>query len=65
MGYGKGMVEDSQGEVRVDGIRGAALSAHLPGNLALWCSVAFMYAMCQFTANKYDTKVEGKRKEEA
>jgi len=29
----------------------AALSAHLPGSLALWCSVAFMYAMCQFTAN--------------
>ena len=45
MGYGKGMVEDNQGEVRVDGIRGAALSAHLPGSLALWCSVAFMYAM--------------------
>ena len=23
----------------------AALSAHLPGSLALWCSVAFMYAV--------------------
>ena len=31
------------------------LSAHFPGSLALWCSVAFVYVMCQFTANKYDT----------
>jgi len=23
----------------------AALSAHLPGSLALWCSDSFMYAM--------------------
>jgi len=28
-----------------------ALRAHLPRSLALWCFVAFVYAM----ANKYDT----------
>jgi len=33
----------------------AALSAHLPGSLALWCFIAFMCAMYWFMANKYDT----------
>ena len=33
----------------------AALSAHLPGSLALWCFIAFMCVMHWFIANKYDT----------